>query len=163
FGQACFQPGEAKCTYGTGAFLLVNTGATPVFSQHGLVTTIAWTIRGETTFALEGSAFIAGAAVQWLRDGLGVISSASEIGTFARQVDSSGDLVFVPALTGFGAPYWNPQARGLICGISRDTTVAHLARATLEGIAFQIADLAEAMTQDRGQPLTRLRVDGGAA
>jgi glycerol kinase len=163
FGQACFAPGEAKCTYGTGAFLLLNTGARAVPSTHGLLTTIAWRIGGQTTYALEGSAFIAGAAVQWLRDGLGIIRSASEVEALAAKVDSAGDVVFVPALAGLGAPHWDPHARGLITGITRDTTAAHLARATLEGIAFQIADLVEAMERDAGAPLGRLRVDGGAA
>jgi glycerol kinase len=163
FGQACFAPGEAKCTYGTGAFLLLNTGARAVPSTHGLLTTIAWRLGGQTTYALEGSSFIAGAAVQWLRDGLGIIRSASEIEALAAKVDSAGDVVFVPALAGLGAPHWDPHARGLITGITRDTGAAHLARATLEGIAFQIADLVEAMERDAGAPLGRLRVDGGAA
>lgn len=163
FGQTCFQPGEAKCTYGTGAFLLMNTGEEPVASSNGLLTTIALRLGGKVTYALEGSAFIAGAAVQWLRDGLGVIRNASEIEPLARQVESAGDVVFVPALTGLGAPHWDPHARGLICGLTRDTTAAHLARATLEGIAFQVADLARAMEADAGRAMGRLRVDGGAA
>jgi glycerol kinase len=163
FGQTCFEVGDAKCTYGTGAFLLVNTGERPVESKHGLLTTPAWRIGTTTEYALEGSAFIAGAAVQWLRDGLGVIKSADEIEALAAQVESTGDVVFVPALSGLGAPYWDPNARGLLCGISRDTTRAHLARATLEGIAFQVADLAEAMAADMGKALSRLRVDGGAS
>ncbi len=163
FGQCCFAPGDGKCTYGTGAFFLVNTGDVPVPSQHGLLTTIAWQIGSRTEYALEGSAFIAGAAVQWLRDGLGIIKSASEIEGLAAQVESSGDVVFVPALAGLGAPYWDPGARGLITGITRDTTRAHIARATLEGIAFQVADLARAMEADMGRPVTRLRVDGGAS
>ncbi|MET0340379.1 MAG: glycerol kinase GlpK [Polyangiales bacterium] len=163
FGQTCFEVGDGKCTYGTGAFLLVNTGKQPVPSRHGLLTTPAWRIGGVTEYALEGSAFIAGAAVQWLRDGLGVIRSAEEIEALARQVDGAGEVVFVPALAGLGAPYWDPDARGLISGITRDTTAAHLARATLEGIAFQVADLATAMEADMGRPVTRLRVDGGAS
>jgi glycerol kinase len=163
FGQTCFSAGEAKCTYGTGAFLLMHTGTTAVASKHGLITTPAWRIGGVTEYALEGSAFIAGAAVQWLRDGLGIIRSAGEVEALAREVESSGDVVFVPALAGLGAPYWDPQARGLICGITRDTTRAHIARATLEGIAFQVADLAEAMAADMGAPLRCLRVDGGAS
>jgi len=163
FGQTCFAVGDAKCTYGTGAFLLMNTGSKAVPSTHGLVTTIAWRLGDVTTYALEGSSFIAGAAVQWLRDGLGIIRSASEVEALARQVDSAGDVMFVPALAGLGAPYWDPYARGLIAGISRDTKAAHLARAALEGIAFQIADLVEAMAQDSGTPLIRLRVDGGAS
>ena len=163
FGQTCFNVGDAKCTYGTGAFLLTNTGSEVVHSNNGLLTTIAWRIGDETVYALEGSAFIAGAAVQWLRDGLGLISSSSEIEAKAREVDESGDVVFVPALAGLGAPHWDPHARGLIYGLTRDTTAAHLARATLEGIAFQIVDLVDAMQADAGRPITRLRVDGGAA
>ena len=163
FGQTCFEEGDAKCTYGTGAFLLVNTGSKPAKSSHGLISTVAWRLGEETTFALEGSAFIAGAAVQWLRDGLGLLQSSSEIESLARSVEDSGGVVFVPALAGLGAPHWDPDARGVICGISRGTTVAHLARATLEGIAFQIADLAEAMQLDSGRSVRRLRVDGGAA
>ena len=163
FGQTCFEVGDAKCTYGTGAFLLMNTGTRLVHSDNGLLTTIAWRIGDETVYALEGSAFIAGAAVQWLRDGLGLISSSDEIEAKAREVDESGDVVFVPALAGLGAPYWDPHARGLIYGLTRDTTAAHLARATLEGIAFQIVDLVDAMQADAGRPIKRLRVDGGAA
>jgi glycerol kinase len=163
FGQTCFEPGDAKCTYGTGAFLLTNTGDTPVQSENGLLTTIAWRLGDQTTYALEGSAFIAGAAVQWLRDGLGLIASSSEVEAKAREVDEAGDVVFVPALAGLGAPYWDPHARGLIYGLTRDTTAAHIARATLEGIAFQIVDLVDAMQADAGRPITRLRVDGGAA
>ncbi|MBK8169907.1 MAG: glycerol kinase GlpK [Sandaracinaceae bacterium] len=163
FGQTCFGVGEAKCTYGTGAFLLMNTGSSAVASKNGLLTTIAWKLGNTTTYALEGSSFIAGAAVQWLRDGLGIIKSASEIEVLARSVESAGDVVFVPALAGLGAPHWDPHARGLICGLSRDTTKAHLARATLDGIAFQIVDLVTAMAADAGKPLARMRVDGGAA
>jgi len=163
FGQTCFEVGDAKCTYGTGAFLLTNTGTSLVHSENGLLTTIAWRLGDETVYALEGSAFIAGAAVQWLRDGLGLISSSDEIESKAREVDEAGDVVFVPALAGLGAPYWDPHARGLIYGLTRDTTAAHLARATLEGIAFQIVDLVDAMQADAGRPIKRLRVDGGAA
>ena len=163
FGQACFEVGEAKCTYGTGAFLLMNTGQVPVTSQNGLLTTVAWQIGNEVTYALEGSAFIAGAAVQWLRDGLGIIESAPEIEALALQVEDSGGVYFVPALTGLGTPYWRPEARGLISGITRGTTRAHLARAALEGIAFQNVDILNAMSQDLSQPLKRLKVDGGAA
>jgi glycerol kinase len=163
FGQTCFEVGDAKCTYGTGAFLLTNTGTSLVHSENGLLTTIAWRLGEQTVYALEGSAFIAGAAVQWLRDGLGLISSSDEIESKAREVDESGDVVFVPALAGLGAPYWDPHARGLIYGLTRDTTAAHLARATLEGIAFQIVDLVDAMQADAGRPIKRLRVDGGAA
>lgn len=163
FGQTCFAVGEAKCTYGTGAFQLMNTGSQPMVSKHGLLTTVAWTLGGEVTYALEGSAFIAGAAVQWLRDQLGIIKSAREIEPLAASVESSGDVVFVPALAGLGAPYWDPDARGLITGLTRGSSAAHLARATLEGIAFQIADLSSAMALDAGHPLSRLRVDGGAS
>jgi len=163
FGQTCFEPGEAKCTYGTGAFLLMNTGGEAVASDNGLLTTIAWRIGEHTTYALEGSAFIAGAAVQWLRDGLGIISSAAEIEALAAEVESTEGVAFVPALAGLGAPHWDPNARGLITGITRGTTRAHLARATLEGIAFQIADLGRAMAADAKRPIGRLRVDGGAS
>ncbi len=164
FGQACFDEGDAKCTYGTGAFALMNVGVTPTASKHGLVTTVAWQIGdGKATYALEGSAFIAGAAVQWLRDGLGVIKSAAEIEALARKVESTDGVAFVPALAGLGAPYWDQDARGTITGITRGTTVAHLARATLEGIAFEVWDLLEAMTKDAGRSLSALKVDGGAA
>lgn len=163
FGQTCFDVGDAKCTYGTGAFLLMNTGAKPVSSQNGLLTTVAWRIGDQVTYALEGSTFIAGAAVQWLRDGLGLIRSASEIEALAMTVPSTGEVVFVPALAGLSAPHWDPNARGLICGLSRDTTAAHLARATLEGIAFQVADLLAAFKSDASENVTRLRVDGGAS
>jgi len=163
FGQACFQPGDAKCTYGTGAFLLVNTGSKPVASRSGLLSTLAWQIGSAPVYALEGSTFIAGAAVQWLRDGLGIIASAQEIEALARSVPSSEGVAFVPALSGLGAPYWDPDARGLITGITRGTTRAHLARATLEAIAFQVHDVIAAMSGDLGHPVTRMRVDGGAA
>jgi glycerol kinase len=163
FGQACFKPGESKCTYGTGAFLLENIGNRPVMSRSGLLTTVAWQLDGKTSYALEGSSFIAGAAVQWLRDGLGLVHSAAEIETLARQVPDSGGVVFVPALTGLGAPHWQSSARGLISGITRGTSAAHLARATLEGIALQIVDLCQAMADDKGAPLHTLKVDGGAA
>lgn len=163
FGQACFEPGLSKCTYGTGAFLLVNTGSRPVASQNGLLTTVAWTVQGVTHYALEGSAFIAGAAVQWIRDGLGFIGQASEIESLAASVPDSGGVVFVPALAGLGAPHWRPEARGVIWGITRGTTRAHIARATLEGIAFQVTELLEAMSSDAGEPIAELRVDGGAS
>jgi glycerol kinase len=164
FGQACFTEGDAKCTYGTGAFALMNIGATPTLSTHGLVTTVGWQIgKGAPTYALEGSAFIAGAAVQWLRDGLGLIKTAPEIEDLARKVHSSDGVAFVPALAGLGAPYWDQAARGTIVGITRGTTAAHLARATLEGIAFEVWDLLEAMTKDAGRPLSSLKVDGGAS
>jgi glycerol kinase len=163
FGQACFAPGDAKCTYGTGAFLLVNTGSQPVASRAGLLATLAWQIDNQVVYALEGSCFIAGAAVQWLRDGLGIIGSAQEVEALASSVPSSEGVAFVPALSGLGAPHWDPDARGLITGITRGTTRAHLARATLEAIAFQVQDVIAAMSEDLGQPITRMRVDGGAA
>jgi len=163
FGQTCFEPGDAKCTYGTGAFLLVNTGERIVPSKNGLVTTVAWTLGGQTHYALEGSSFIAGAAVQWLRDGLGIIVSSAEVEALAASVPSSDGVVFVPALAGLGAPYWDPDARGLVSGLTRGTTKAHLARATLEGVAFSVADLGRAMEADMGARIARLRVDGGAS
>ena len=163
FGQACFQPGMAKCTYGTGAFVLMNTGSWPVSSQRGLLTTVGWRLDGAVTYALEGSAFVAGAAVQWLRDGLGIIQSAAEIEALAATVPDSGGVVFVPALTGLGAPHWRPDARGLFTGLTRGTTRAHIARAVLEGVALQICDILGAMSADAGQPLAEVRVDGGAA
>ena len=163
FGQACFEAGESKCTYGTGAFLLLNTGPKAVVSARRLLSTVAWRVGGETTYALEGSAFIAGAAVQWLRDGLGIIKKAGDIEALARQVKDSGGVTFVPALSGLGAPHWRPEARGLISGLERGTTAAHLARAVLEGIGLSIDDLARAMAADAGKPLRSLRVDGGAS
>jgi glycerol kinase len=163
FGQACFLPGESKCTYGTGAFLLMNTGPVPVRSQHGLLTTVAWRLAGVTTYALEGSSFVAGAAVQWLRDGLGLIRKARKVEDLARQVPDTGGVTFVPALAGLGAPQWRPEARGLLTGMDRGTTAAHVARAVLEGIALQTADLAEAMHKDSGQAIPLFKVDGGAA
>ncbi len=164
FGQACFEPGEAKCTYGTGAFLLMNVGAKPVKSRAGLLSTVAWKLgNGETAYALEGSSFIAGAAVQWLRDGLGLIKRSSDVEALARKVKSADGVVFVPALAGLGAPHWRPEARGLFTGIDRGTTAAHLARATLEGIAFQIFDLSEAMKSDSGRTIPSFKVDGGAS
>jgi glycerol kinase len=163
FGQACFNEGDVKCTYGTGAFVLIHTGSRPVASRFGLLTTVGWKVGNELVYALEGSSFIAGAAVQWLRDGLGLIQSAAEIEALARKVPSSDGVVFVPALAGLGAPYWDAGARGLIAGITRGTTAAHLARATLEAIAHQVADLVGAMADDLGGPVRRMRVDGGAA
>lgn len=164
FGQACFAVGDAKCTYGTGAFILMNTGGEPVPSRSGLITTVAWRLGdGELAYALEGSAFIAGAAVQWLRDGLGLISSASEIEALARSVPDSGGVVVVPAFAGLGAPYWRAEARGVITGLTRGTTKAHLARATLEGVALQNVDILRAMERDSGRALRVLKVDGGAA
>ncbi|MBU6374856.1 MAG: glycerol kinase GlpK [Bdellovibrionales bacterium] len=163
-GQACTKEGMAKCTYGTGAFLLMNTGRSPVKSRHRLLTTIAWQMPREgTVYALEGSAFIAGAAVQWVRDGMKLIRDSSEIESLAETVSHSDGVVFVPALTGLGAPYWDPQATGMFTGLTRGTQAGHLARAVLEGIAFQNADILAAMEKDLGKPLTSLNVDGGAA
>ena len=163
FGQACFAPGEAKCTYGTGAFVLLNTGSEAVPSTHGLLTTVAWRHAGQVTYALEGSAFIAGAAVQWLRDGLGIIRTSAEVEPLAASVPDSGGVIFVPALAGLGAPHWRPEARGLFTGITGGTTRAHMARAVLDGIALQISDILTAMSADAGRPLAALKVDGGAA
>jgi glycerol kinase len=163
FGQGCFEVGQAKITYGTGSFVLMNTGATRISSRHGLLTTVAWRLGEHLTFALEGGAFVAGAMVQWLRDGLGLIESTEEVEALARSVPDSGGVIVVPALTGLGAPHWRPEARGLIAGITRGTTRAHIARAALEGIAHAQADILEAMAADLGAPLTELRVDGGAA
>lgn len=164
FGQAAFDKGENKCTYGTGAFILSNTGSSRVDSNHGLLSTIAWMGPDRAlTYALEGSVFVAGAAVQWLRDGLEVIEGASEIEELASSVPDSDGLVFVPALTGLGAPHWDPYARGTLFGITRGTTKAHLARATLEAIAFSVRDVVEAIGQDTDSTLASLRVDGGAA
>lgn len=162
FGQACFNEGDAKCTYGTGAFLLMNTGERAVASENRLLTTVAWRLGDKTTYALEGSAFIAGAAVQWLRDGLGIIENSSEIEALAGGVDSSGGVVMVPAFAGLGAPHWRADARAIITGITRGTTREHIARATLEGIALQNYEILNAMEQDSGVGLKRLKVDGGA-
>ena len=162
FGQACFSAGEAKCTYGTGAFMLLHTGTTIVPSTSGLLTTVASKIGDEVNYALEGAAFIAGAAVQWLRDGLGLVQSAAEIESLARSVDDVGEVCFVPALAGLGAPHWQPHARGLLCGLSRDSHKGHIARAVLEGIALQNVEILEAMRKDAGT-LTVLKVDGGAS
>ncbi len=163
FGQACFDKGEAKCTYGTGGFILMNTGSEPIASSNGMLTTIGWQLGDEVVYALEGSVFIAGAVVQWLRDSLGIIKSAPEIETLARSVPDAGGVIFVPALTGLGAPHWRPEARGLISGITRGTTPAHIARAALEGVALSIDDVLTAMAQDLGGPVAGLRLDGGAA
>jgi glycerol kinase len=165
FGQACFEPGDAKNTYGTGAFLLLNTGATPRASQHGLLSTVGWQLApgAPATYALEGSVFSAGSAVQWLRDGLEAITAAPDIERLAASVDDTGGVYLVPAFTGLGAPYWDPDARGTIVGITRGTGLAQLARATLEAIAFQVADVLDAMAADAGAGLRALRVDGGAA
>ncbi|HEY1550395.1 MAG TPA: glycerol kinase GlpK [Kofleriaceae bacterium] len=164
FGQACFAVGDAKCTYGTGAFILMNTGDKPVASKSGLLTTVAWKLAsGELRYALEGSAFIAGAAVQWLRDGLGFFTKASEVEALAASVADSGGVIVVPAFAGLGAPHWRPDARASITGITRGTTRAHIARATLEGIALQNVDILRAMERDAGHALGTLKVDGGAA
>jgi glycerol kinase len=163
FGQTCLNPGDAKCTYGTGSFILMNVGSAPVRSRTGMLGTVAWRIDGKTTFALEGSAFIAGALVQWLRDGLGIIATAPEVETLARSVPDSDGVLIVPALVGLGAPHWRPEARGVISGITRGTTRAHLCRAALEAIALQNVDLALAMQSDAGRTITQLRVDGGAS
>ncbi len=163
FGQACFEPGDAKCTYGTGAFLLMNTGAKAVPSKNRMLTTVAWKLGDETTYALEGSAFIAGAAVQWLRDSLKIIGSAPEVEALAASVESADGVILVPAFTGLGAPHWKSEARAVITGMTRGTTSAHLARATLDGIALQNYEILKAMEADSGVNLKRLKVDGGAA
>lgn len=163
FGQICLEQGMVKNTYGTGCFILMNTGNKPVVSKNNLISTIAWQLDGKTTYALEGSIFVGGAIVQWLRDGLKIINSSSEIEELATQVKDNGDVYFVPSLTGLGAPYWDQYARGTIVGISRGTTSAHIARAALEGIAYQTMDVINAMILDAGVGLKELRVDGGAA
>lgn len=163
FGQMCIDKGMVKNTYGTGCFILMNTGEKPVVSKNNLISTIAWQLKGETTYALEGSIFMGGAIVQWLRDGLKIINSSDEVETLASQVSNNGDVYFVPALTGLGAPYWDQYARGTIVGISRGTNNAHIARAALEAIAFQSMDVINAMILDAGVGLKELRVDGGAS
>ena len=163
FGQACFAPGSAKCTFGTGSFLLLNAGTKVPPAIAGCVATVAWRWNDKTTYALEGSAFICGAAVQWLRDGLGVIASSAEVEALARSVPDAGGVQFVPALTGLGAPHWRPEARGLITGLTRGSTKAHLARAALEGMALQNAELLSAMEKGLKHQVRRLKVDGGAA
>ncbi len=163
FGQLCVSPGLTKNTYGTGCFLLQNTGEKPVASRNQLVSTVAWTVNGRTEYALEGSVFIGGAVVQWLRDGLGLIRQSSDVERLATSVEDNGGIYLVPAFAGLGAPHWDPYARGLIIGITRGTTAAHLARAAVESIAYQVADLLDAVQRDSGIPLAELRVDGGAA
>jgi glycerol kinase len=163
FGQMCHHPGMVKNTYGTGCFMLMNTGEVPVRSKNKLLTTVAWRLGGATCYALEGSVFVAGAVVQWLRDGLQIIRSSSEVEDLASSVPDSGDVYIVPAFAGLGAPHWDPYARGAVIGVTRGTTQAHLARAALEGIAFQVADILLAMEADAGIRLTELRVDGGAS
>ncbi len=163
FGQGCYDAGRSKCTYGTGSFVLVNTGSAPVLSDR-LLTTVAWMAPdGALTYALEGAVFVTGAAVQWLRDGLQLIGGAPEVESLARSVPDSGGVVFVPALTGLGAPHWDPDARGSVFGITRGTTRAHLARATLDAIAFEVRDVVDAMTSEAGCEVPTLQVDGGAA
>ncbi|HSV87796.1 MAG TPA: glycerol kinase GlpK [Bacteroidales bacterium] len=163
FGQMCIEEGMVKNTYGTGCFILMNTGSKPFISNNNLVTTIGWQINGETTYALEGSIFIGGAVIHWLRDGLGIIRNSSEIEALASQVENSGGLFFVPSFTGMGAPHWDQYARGLMVGISRGTTRAHIARAALEGIAYQTLDVLRVMELDTGMKIKELRVDGGAS
>jgi glycerol kinase len=163
FGQACFEAGEAKCTYGTGSFLLMNTGEKIIHSRYGMLTTVAWKLNGKVTYAIEGSAFIAGAAVQWLRDGLKMIHKSSDIEALAGSVPDSGGVTFVPGFVGLGAPHLRPEARGLISGMTRGTSAAHLARETLEGIAFLQYDILEAMQKDLRKKLKLLKVDGGAS
>lgn len=163
FGQMCLEPGSVKNTYGTGCFMLCNTGNKPVKSNNNLLTTIAWQINGETTYALEGSIFMGGAIVQWLRDGLGIIKTSAEVEDLAKSVDDNGGVYMVPALTGLGAPHWDQYARGTILGLTRGTTSAHIARAALEGIAFQVLDVLKAMEADAQIDIKELRVDGGAA
>lgn len=163
FGQMCVRPGAVKNTYGTGCFLLMNSGNKPIMSKNSLLTTIAWQIGDKVTYALEGSIFVGGSVVQWLRDGLKCITSSSEVEELAASVPDTGGVYFVPALTGLGAPYWDQYARGLICGISRGTTTAHIARAALEGIAFQVHDIVKAMERDSNLSIAELKVDGGAS
>jgi len=164
FGQLCTEPGNVKCTYGTGCFLLMMLGPKPLESQNRLLTSVAWKLGDDPIqYALEGSVFVGGAAIQWLRDGMGMIETAAEVNELAAQVEDSGGLFLVPAFTGLGAPFWDPTARGAMLGITRGTTAAHVARATLEGIAYQVADLLGAMEADSGKLIPTLRVDGGAS
>jgi glycerol kinase len=163
FGQACFETGSAKNTYGTGCFLLLNTGGEPVVSQNGLITTVGWQMGGKVTYCLEGSVFIAGAVVQWLRDGLRAITSSAGVEALAAGVEDSGGVYLVPAFVGLGAPYWDPYARGVIVGLTRGTTIGHVARAAVESMAYQTRDVLDAMQRDAGLRLAQLKVDGGAA
>jgi glycerol kinase len=163
FGQACFAPGTAKNTYGTGCFMLLNTGETAVPSQHGLLTTVAWQVGDRVTYCLEGAVFIAGAAVQWVRDGLKAIQSSAEVERLAATVEDAGGVYLVPAFVGLGAPHWDPYARGLIIGLTRDTRLGHIARATVDSMAYQTRDVLELMQREAGLKLSALRVDGGAA
>ena len=162
FGQMCTQPGMVKNTYGTGCFMLMNTGEVPVVSSNNLLTTVAWKVNGITNYALEGSVFIAGAVVQWLRDGLGIIKHSKEVEALAASVKSADGVYIVPAFAGLGAPYWNQYAKGTMVGITRGTTAAHIARASLESIAYQTMDVLKAMEADSGISIKELRVDGGA-
>jgi glycerol kinase len=163
FGQACFEPGSAKNTYGTGCFMLLNTGPSPVPSEKGLLTTVGWRIGDETTYALEGAVFVAGAAVQWLRDGLKAIQSSADVENLMREVPDTDGVYLVPAFVGLGAPYWDPRARGIIVGLTRNTRMAHVARAAVDAMAYQTRDVLEVMQQEAGLSLTTLKVDGGAA
>jgi glycerol kinase len=163
FGQLCINAGMAKCTYGTGSFLMMNTGVQRLASNHGLLTTIAWQIGDQTHYALEGSVFVGGAVIQWLRDGLGLFEQATDSERLAASVADNGGVYFVPALTGLGAPHWDPHARGAIFGITRGTTSAHITRAALEGICFQVDDVLQLFATESGTPITQLRIDGGAA
>ena len=163
FGQMCLDPGSIKNTYGTGCFVMLNTGEKPIVSKNNLLTTIAWQIGNKVNYALEGSIYVGGSVVQWLRDGLGIINHSSDVESLAQSVPDNGGVYFVPALTGLAAPYWDPYARGTIVGITRGTTAAHIARAALDGIAFQTYDIAQAMAKDMNDRLTELKVDGGAS
>jgi glycerol kinase len=163
FGQLCVEPGMAKCTYGTGSFLVMNTGAEKILSKHRLLTTVAWQIGARVDYALEGSVFVGGAAVQWLRDGLRLFGAAADSEMLATSVSDNGGVYFVPAFTGLGAPYWDPDARGAIFGLTRGATTAHITRAVLESIAFQVDDILQILADDSGRPVSQLRIDGGAA
>ena len=163
FGQACFEPGAAKNTYGTGCFMLLNTGESPVPSQKGLLTTVAWKVGGKTTYALEGAVFVAGAAVQWIRDGLKAIQSSAEVEALMRQVPDADGVYLVPAFVGLGAPYWDPRARGIIVGLTRNSSIAHVARAAVDAMAYQTRDVLQVMQEEANLALTTLKVDGGAA
>jgi glycerol kinase len=163
FGQACFRPGEAKCTFGTGSFLLINTGRRPLISRSGCLPTVAWSWNGGVHYALEGSAFVCGAAVQWLRDGLGILRRSSDVEALASAVPDAAGVEFVPAFAGMGAPRWKPLARGLLCGLTRGTTKAHIARSVLEGLALQNVELLRAMERDLGRRVVVMKVDGGAS
>lgn len=162
FGQVCVSPGSVKCTYGTGCFIICNTGEEPVISSNNLLTTVAWQIEGKTTYALEGSIFNGGAVIQWLRDGLGLIKESAEVEALAESVEDNQGVYFVPAFTGLGAPHWDPYARGMIAGLTRGVTAGHIARAALESIAFQVNDVMNAMEDDAGIAIKELKVDGGA-